>query len=161
MKQSRISPLRSLIVLTLMATAILAAGPIAAAGQDGPGVHVAVTGSLPATLAHLKKMVAGNGMMIMGELHQGKVLSMTGLSVQSESVFVGNPTVGKKLFSANPGAGLVVPIRINLYVDREGRTIVSYIPPSQLLGAFHNPTIDMIAQKLDTKLGMMVTMLAR
>ncbi len=161
MKRTVFSPLRSLIVLSLIATAIFAAGPLAAAGQNGPGVQVVVPGSLPNALAHLKKMVAGNGMMIMGELHQGKVLAMTGLSVQSESVFVGNPTVGKKLFSANPGAGLVVPIRVNLYVNQQGQTVVSYIPPSQLLAAFDNPKIDMIAQKLDAKLGMMVKMLAK
>jgi len=161
MKASHVSYKGWLRVLSLVVLAALAAGPLFAAGPAGPGVQVVVNGSLPSALAILKKMVAGNGMMVMGELHQGKVLSMTGLKLESETVFVGNPTVGKKLFSANPGAGLVVPVRINLYVNQQGQTVASYVPPSQLLGAFHDAKIDMVAKKLDEKLGMMIKMLAK
>ena len=157
----RFSSRKYLVIASLIALAVFAAGPIAAAGSNGPGVQVVVKGSLPSALAHLKKMVAGNGMMVMGELHQGKVLSMTGLAVESETVFVGNPTVGKKLFSAEPGVGLVVPVRINLYVNKKGQTVASYVPPSQVLAAFHNAKVDMVAQKLDAKLGMMMKMLAK
>ncbi len=160
--KNRTSSSRSLaLVLTFALAVALTAGLATAAAPAGPGVQTVVAGPLPAALARLKKMVAGNGMMVMGELHQGKVLAMTGLKVRSETVFVGNPAVGKKLFGANPGVGLVVPVRINLYVDRQGRTVASYIPPSQLLGAFHDPKIDMVAKKLDAKLAMMVKALAK
>lgn len=76
-----------------------------AAFAAGPGVNVKAKGSVDEVLANLKKMVADNGMMVMGELHQGKVLAMTGLKVESETVFVGNPTVGKEIFTEEPGAG--------------------------------------------------------
>lgn len=147
----------------LGAALALALGVVAPAlaATHGPGVQVVAKGSLADTLDQLEKMVAGNGMMVMGELHQGKVLAMTGLDVASETVFVGNPTVGKQLFSAEPGAGLVVPVRINLYVDSSGRTVVSYIPPSQQLAGFHNEKLDAVAKMLDGKLQTMVQMLAR
>jgi uncharacterized protein (DUF302 family) len=100
-------------------------------------------------------------MMIMGSLHQGKVLSMTGIHVQSETVFVGNPHVGKQLFSANHGVGVAVPVRVNIYANKDGNTVVSYIPPSQELSNFNNPKINKIAQILDKKLDKMVHMLAK
>lgn len=142
------------LFLALTAGTALAAGP-------GPVVQVQAKGSVDDTVAQLKKMVAGNGMMVMGELHQGKVIAMTGLHVQSETIFVGNPTVGKELFSADPGVGIVVPVRINVFADARGNTIVSYVPPSHLLGQFGNPKVSEVASMLDGKLQNLVGMLGR
>jgi len=144
----------------LLAGALLFAGAPLAAQSGGPAiVQVQAPGSVQQVVAKLKKMVGQNGMMVMGTLDQGKVLSMTGLHVQTETLFVGNPQVGKKLFSADPGVGLVVPVRVNVYQNAEGRTVVSYLPPSVLLKDYGNPAIDKVAQMLDTKLHKMVTML--
>lgn len=123
------------------------------------GVAVTTSGSVDQTLAALKKMVADNGMMVMGEIHQGKMLEMTGLKVQSETIFVGNPNVGKQLFSLERGAGLVVPIRINVYADASGRTYVRYVPPSQQLAGFGNAKVMEIAKMLDAKLHNLTAML--
>jgi uncharacterized protein (DUF302 family) len=136
-------------------------GSALAATPAGPGVQVAVNGSVDDAVSQLKKMVGDGGMMVMGELHQGKVLSMTGINVSSETLFVGSPTVGKKLFSAQPGVGLVVPVRVNVYATAQGQTVVSYIPPSQQLAAFHDANVDMIAKMLDEKLQKMVGMLGK
>ncbi len=149
------------VFLYLAVVASLMLAGTASAGSEGPGVQTVVKGSVDEALASLTKMVADNGMMVMGELHQGKVLKMTGLTVKSESVFVGNPTIGKKLFSANPGAGLAVPVRVNIYEDSKGQTVVSYVPLSQQLSGFNNPEIDKVAGMVDGKLAKMVNMMAK
>ncbi len=125
------------------------------------GVKLTTSGSVDETVAGLRNSVAENGMMVMGEIHQGKVLAMTGLKVESETLFVGNPNVGKQLFSEEPGVGLVVPIRINIYADQLGKTHVRYIPPSQQLHGFGNDKVDQIAKMLDKKLEKMGAMLTR
>lgn len=135
--------------------------PQATTAAPGPGVAVTTSGSVSETISKLRKMVSGNGMMVMGELNQGKALSMTGINVQSETLFVGNPQIGKKLFSANPGAGAVVPVRINVYQDTDGKTVVRYIPPSQELEKFHNSEITQVGQMLDMKLKDMTSMLGQ
>lgn len=71
----------------VLSATVLAAGlslGSAAEAATGPIVQVKAKGSVSDVLAHLKKMVAANGMMVMGELHQGKVLKMTGLRVESK-----------------------------------------------------------------------------
>ena len=138
----------------------LTAGSALAAGQ-GPVVQVQARGSVEDVVAQLKKLVAGNGMMVMGELHQGKVIGMTGLQVESETIFVGNPTVGKELFSEDPGVGIVVPVRINVFADARHNTIVSYVPPSHLLNQFGNPKVSDVAGMLDGKLHNLIGMLSR
>jgi uncharacterized protein (DUF302 family) len=138
----------------------LTAGVSQAAAADTV-VRTVATGSVDQVLGGLKKMVADHGMMVMGELHQGKVLEMTGLKVKSESIFIGNPNVGKKLFEIEPGAGVVLPVRVNIYENAEGKTVVAYIPPSRNLAGFNNPMLDQAAAMLDENLAGMVGMLGK
>ena len=151
-------------VLSVLLIVGLVAGPLALNAQAADGLTInqtVVKGSVDDVLKMITKMVADNGMMVMGELHQGKVLEMTGLKVKSESIFVGNPTMGKKIFSVEPGAGQIIPVRINIFENAEGQTVVSYITPSSLLAGFNNPELDKMTGMLDEKLGGMVGMIGK
>ena len=99
-------------------------------------------------------------MMVMAEVNQGKMLSMTGLSLKATLFVIGNPTVGKQLFEQDRGVGLYVPLRVFVYADASGRTFVSYDRPSALLGQFQNEKIGMVAQMLDQKLDGLANMAA-
>jgi len=140
-------------------SAILFMGAPSIAQAGDLAVQVRAAGSVSDVIAKLKGMVHKNGMMVMGELHQGKVMSMVGLTIESESIFVGNATVGKKLFSANAGAGIAVPVRINVYKAANGSTMVAYVPPSRILSVYHNPKMNKVAGMLDGKLKKMTGML--
>lgn len=148
-----------LLALVFVLTS-LAAGVGRAAAADTV-VRTVAEGSVDQVLGGLNKMVADHGMMVMGELHQGKVLEMTGLKVESESIFVGNPSVGKKLFEIEPGAGTgtVLPVRVNIYRNAGGKTVVAYIPPSQQLAGFDSPMLDKAAAMLDETLAGMIGMI--
>ncbi len=151
------------VLTVLFVLGLLAVLPaVDARAADGPAINqTVVKGSVDDVLKMITKMVADNGMMVMGELHQGKILEMTGLKVKSESIFVGNPTMGKKIFTAEPGAGQIIPVRINIYENAKGQTVVSYITPSTLLAGFNNPELDKIAGMLDEKLSGMVSMIGK
>ncbi len=112
------------------------------------------------TLAAIKKAVSGGGMMVLAEINQGKILSMTGLKINAHSLFIGNPNVGKMAFSADPSVGVAIPVRVNIY-EENGKVKVNYYKPSDLLSYSQNQQAKMIAQKLDGKLGMMMKMIAK
>lgn len=158
---NRLASPRVMRWLGLVAVALALAGTKSVAAQNvgSPVVQVTAHGTVDQVLDQIRKMVASNGMMVMGELHQGKVIAMTGLHLQSETIFIGNPQVGKRLFSADAGVGVAVPIRLNVFQNAQGETVVSYVPPSEILKSFHNPRIDQVAQMLDGKLHGIVTML--
>jgi uncharacterized protein (DUF302 family) len=107
------------------------------------------------------KLVSKNGMMVMAEVDQGKMLSMTGLQLKAKLFLVGNPTVGKKLFEQNHGVGLYVPLRIFVYNDANGKTFVAYDKPSSVLSQFDNAEVGMVAQMLDEKLDGLASMAAK
>jgi len=108
----------------------------------------------------VKSLVAKNGMMIMAEVDQGRMLSMTGLNLKATLYIVGNPVVGKQLFEQDHAVGLYVPVRIFVYSDASGKTSVSYDKPSTLLSQFQNPKVNMVAEMLDEKLEGLANMAA-
>ena len=116
--------------------------------------------SFDETVDGIKKGVADNGMMVLAEINHGKILSMTGLSINGESLFIGNPNVGKDLFSDNKAVGLAVPIRINIY-DDNGTTYINYFTPSSELANFKGDKVKMISQELDKKVAMLPGMFAK
>jgi len=124
-------------------------------------IEVVASGTFDQTVDKVKKLVAKEGMMVMGEINQGKMLSMIGLELNAITFLIGNPTVGNKLLSADPAAGLVVPIRLYVFENKEGKTIISYYKPSELLAQYHNCKIDMIGKKLDEKLDKLTSMSAK
>ena len=127
---------------------------------NGDRVTVASDRSFEQVTGAVKSLVAKNGMMVMAEVNQGKMLSMTGLSLKATLFVVGNPTVGKQLFEQDHSVGLYVPLRVFVYADASGKTFVSYDRPSALLGQFQNEKIGMVAQMLDQKLEGLANMAA-
>jgi uncharacterized protein (DUF302 family) len=127
---------------------------------NGDRVTIASDKSFEDVSSLVKSLVAKNGMMVMAEVNQGKMLSMTGLSLKATLFVVGNPTVGKQLFEQDHGVGLYVPLRVFVYADASGKTFVSYDRPSALLAQFQNEKIGMIAQMLDQKLDGLANMAA-
>jgi len=127
---------------------------------NGDRVTVASDKSFEQVANAVKSLVAKNGMMVMAEVNQGKMLSMTGISLKATLFIVGNPTVGKQLFEQDHSVGLYVPLRVFVYADASGKTFVSYDRPSSLLSQFQNEKISMVSQMLDQKLDGLANMAA-
>jgi uncharacterized protein (DUF302 family) len=147
-------------------SAVLFAATLAAAGSSpvtaqSARVTVASQASFDRTVSQLKSAVGEGGMMIMAEVDQGNMLSMTGLRLKATLFLVGNPTVGKQIFEREHAAGLYVPLRVYVYEDAAGKAFLSYDRPTQLLGQFGNPEIDQTAAMLDQKLADLANMVTR
>ncbi len=117
--------------------------------------------SFSRTVSAIKKAVAMNKMMIVGQINQKKVLSMNGLRLKGAlTLFIGNPVMGKKLFTMNPAAGAAVPVRLYVWVDSAGKTEIGYFKPSTLLAAV-DPGLGMGGKMLDGTLDKLVHMVAK
>jgi uncharacterized protein (DUF302 family) len=127
---------------------------------SGDRVTISSDKSFEDVTGAVKALVAKNGMMVMAEVDQGKMLSMTGLSLKATLFIVGNPAVGKQLFEQDHAVCLYVPLRVFVYADASGKTFVSYDRPSALLAQFKNEKIAMVAQMLDQKLDGLANMAA-
>ena len=128
---------------------------------QGSRVTVESSKSFDEVKKALKSMVAKNDMMVMAEVDQGNLLSMTGYKVKAHLFLIGNPTVGKKLFEQDHAVSLYVPLRVSVYVDANDKTIVEYDKPSALLSQFEGEKVGMVAQMLDQKIGALAKMAAQ
>ncbi len=137
------------------------AGVKQARAQDWSLQQVKSSANYAQTVAKVKKLVAKSGMMILGEVNQGKILSMTGLKLKAVSLFIGNPTMGKKIFSASPGVGIAIPVRLNIFEGRDGHVYVNYYKPSAQLSAFRSKPVAMMGNMLDQKLAKLTSMLTK
>ena len=154
--------LRTLVLGVVIGIAALVPSFVAAAPDSFSGERVTVSSnkSFDEVTKAVKSLVAKNGMMIMAEVDQGRMLSMTGLNLKATLYIVGNPVVGKQLFEQDHAVGLYVPVRIFVYSDASGKTSVSYDKPSTLLSQFQNPKVNMVAEMLDEKLEGLANMAA-
>jgi uncharacterized protein (DUF302 family) len=148
------------IALTLMASMSIFLFSFQIANAQSNLVTVKSTKSYDATVEGIKKGVADAGMMVLTEINHSKILSMTGLTINAESLFIGNPNVGKEAFTDNPAVGLAIPIRVNVY-DEKGVTYINYFTPSSELGNFKGDKVKMIGQELDKKIAMLTGMFAK
>ena len=146
------------LMLVFMATSFLFATNVQA--QQSKLVTVKSVKSFDATVDGIKKGVADAGMMVLAEINHGKILSMTGLTINAESIFIGNPAVGKDAFSDNASVGLAIPLRINVY-EEKGVTYINYFTPSSELSYFQGEKVKMIGQELDKKIGMLTGMFSK
>ena len=154
--------LRTLVLGVVIGIAALVPSFVAAAPDSFSGERVTVSSnkSFDEVTKAVKSLVAKNGMMIMAEVDQGRMLSMTGLNLKATLYIVGNPVVGKQLFEQDHAVGLYVPVRIFVYSDASGKTSVSYDKPSTLLSQFQNSKMNMVAEMLDQKLEGLANMAA-
>ena len=151
----KIEKIAFVFMLTLsMSTLIM---PTNAQAQNAKLITVKSSKSFEVTVERIKKGVADAGMMVLAEINHGKILSMTGLTLNAESIFIGNPAVGKDAFSENVAVGLAIPVRLNVY-EEKGVTYINYFAPSSELGYFKGEKVKMIGQELDKKIAMLTGM---
>lgn len=153
-----------IVALTFLVIGIAGSAGFAAGSSSkysGNRVILTSSKSFSDVNSALESLVAKNGMMIMAQVDQGKMLSMTGLKLNAKLYLIGNPTVGKKLFEQDHAVGLYVPLRVFVFTDETGKTHVSYDKASAQLGQFKNEKVKMVAQMLDKKLENLASMAAQ
>lgn len=130
------------LLTALVTTAALASGPTF--------IQQSSRHDFSQTVSALRHAIADNGMMVMGQINQQRVLGMTGLHLTgARSFLVGNPAVGKKLFAMDPAVGAVLPLRVFVWY-RSGSTYIGYFKPSELLADI-NPKLEGPGRMIDHK----------
>jgi len=149
-------------MIALLVTQVMLVGAFGgSAWATDARVTVESRSSFEQTVDHLKSAVTQGGMMVMAEVDQGNMLSMTGLKLKASLFLVGNPTVGKRLFERDAGVGLYVPLRVFVSEGKNGKVSISYDKPSTLLEQFDDADIRQTAAMLDQKLEGLAKMAAR
>jgi uncharacterized protein (DUF302 family) len=82
----------------------------------------------------------------------GAWMSRMGEEAKIRSYIIGNPLIAQTMMKHDPGVGLNVPIRVQIYRAPSGEVRLAYDLPSSLMSRLHNDDVSAAALKLDAKL---------
>lgn len=93
--------------------------------------------SVQVTMDRLQTAVEGAGARVAARVDHAAAAKTVGIDLSPNQVLIfGNPNIGSPIFIENPAAGLDLPIRVVVYQDKAGQTIVAYHDPTSLAEGF-------------------------
>lgn len=108
---------------------------------------------VPSTFANLKQVVLDKGLQIMAEVPHDKGAQKVELELRPTRVLLfGNPKVGTLLMQSNQEIGLDLPLKILVYENEEGETLVSYYDATFLTQRYGIKDKEEVVKKINTAL---------
>ena len=101
-----------------------------------------------------KRIKAAEGaqeLMIFLAFDHGAALNMVGARRNAKQYLIGNPLTAIQMSQHDIRAALYAPLRVLVYEQKAGQTIVEYDQPSSLFGQFGREDVTQVALGLDTK----------
>jgi uncharacterized protein (DUF302 family) len=117
---------------------------------------LAAGGDVEGVRARIEAMAGPSGFMLFGTNDHGALLRLAGQDRKAIQYVVGNPLFAFQMTRHDVRAALYAPLRVLLYEDEEGKTVLEYDQPSSLFGQFRDERINPVAEMLDRKLGELV-----
>jgi uncharacterized protein (DUF302 family) len=137
-----------LTVMSLLATAAFAAGPEQTRSQR----------SFDETVQHLQWAFGGFGVTTVTALDYQQILKKVRVDTGRAAMFeIMRREWLKTLLQADPSLGLSMPVRVYVFEQSDGATIVTYQRPGALTETSDNETVRALGRKLDEKLRLLVT----
>ena len=93
--------------------------------------------SVQNTMDKLEVAVKKAGANVAARVDHAAAAKKVGIDLSPNQVLIfGNPNIGSPIFVENPAAGLDLPIRVVVFEDSSGQTIVAYHNPVALAESF-------------------------
>lgn len=138
-----------ILLLTLALMGIFTLHTSLILAQDGR-VEKVSNSPFDKTIKQLEDAITANKVMAVNKIDHQNMLTMVGMNIKGSKTYeVFRPDFGKILFENNPAAGLEIPLRLYVYENKDGKTVVSYHKPSVALAAYKNSKLDELGKTLD------------
>jgi uncharacterized protein (DUF302 family) len=108
----------------------------------------------------IKAAEGAQELMIFSVFDHGAALNMAGARRNAKQYLIGNPLTAIQMSQHDIRAALYAPLRVLVYEQESGQTIVEYDQPSSLFGQFGRDDVTHVAQTLDTKLERVIVQAA-
>jgi uncharacterized protein (DUF302 family) len=104
----------------------------------------------------LKAAEGAQELMIFFVFDHGAALNMVGARRNAKQYLIGNPLTAIQMSQHDIRAALYAPLRVLVYEQKTGQTIVEYDQASSLFGQFGRENVTRVALTLDTKLEQVI-----
>ena len=100
----------------------------------------------------LKAAEGAQELMVFSVFDHGAALNLVGARTNAKQYLIGNPLTAIQMSQHDIRAALYAPLRVLVYEQGEGHTIVEYDQPSSQFGQFGLTDVTQVAMTLDVKL---------
>ena len=101
------------------------------------------------------------GLMILGSIPHGMILSLSGEHHRAIQLLIGNPLIALNMMKIHPEVGVYAPLRMMISEDDLGKTVITYEKPSTLFGQWNEQIFQDTGKLLDEKMETLIRILAR
>ena len=100
------------------------------------------------------------GLMILGSIPHGMLLSLSGERHRAIQLLIGNPLIALSMMKTHPESGVNAPLRVMFSENDFGKTVITYDKPSTLFGQWNEPIFQNTGKLLDEKMETLIRILA-
>jgi len=97
-------------------------------------------------------LIGPSGFTIFGKIDEGVLLRLAGKFRQMCQYPIGNPLLAVQLFESRAEAALYAPLRLVVYEDDEGRTLVAYDRFTSQLAQYQSEEVTRVARLVEHRL---------
>jgi uncharacterized protein (DUF302 family) len=105
---------------------------------------------------YIESLEGFEGLMIFGITEHGALFQLVGQKRSARQYLVGNPLFAFSMTQLDIRTALYAPLKVLVYVNDKGATVVEYDRPSDQFGQFDNKEIKKVALGLDDKLSKLI-----
>ena len=100
------------------------------------------------------------GLMILGSIPHGLILSLSGEHHRAKQFLIGNPLIALSMMKIHPEAGVYAPLRVMFTENDSGKTVITYEKPSTLFGQWNEQIFQDTGKLLDEKMETLIRLIA-
>jgi uncharacterized protein (DUF302 family) len=106
--------------------------------------------------AYINQNTGVLGLMILGSIPHGMILSLTGERHRAIQLFVGNPMIALSMMKIHPEAGVYAPLRLFIHEIDHSKTLITYDKPSRIFGQWNDQLFQDTGKLLDEKMETLI-----
>lgn len=107
------------------------------------------------TLGKVKQAISEQGLMVIDDIDGQAMMKMAGKEIPPmHQIIFFHPRYMRKVYEANMMAGIVVPLKLIIMENKQGKTVIRYFKPSTLLEPYEGTGA--VANELDKVVSVIV-----
>lgn len=96
------------------------------------------------------------GLMILGSIPHGSIISLSGERHKAVQLLIGNPLIALSMMKIHPEAGVYAPLRVFIHEIDHDKTLITYDKPSLLFGQWDEQIFQDTGKLLDEKMETLI-----
>ena len=117
---------------------------------------IEANGTFEQAIQLVEQQLGTSGFTILSKIEPGALLTISGKPTRATQYALGNPLLAIQMIEHAPEVALYAPLRLAVYENRAGNTVIAYDDFTSQLAQYPDPEIAPVAHLVEQKLEVLV-----